>query len=668
VDGGGNAARFNDPKAAIEGAAPESAVLILSDGYPTEPTRITPEIYHEAAQKKLRLYVEYPAAVPGVELGERQKALWERLVINDPEFGNKLPVMSIASAHACSYIPVETSSSLIAIGRVAGFDRALFGLPGNAVPALFREPKSGWLIATTGLSHFRKGRFAPSADWTSIWNGIFAVLNPDHKSINLKWEPVVSPSYSQNEPLPVDAQVKAIRRLANWYSASDMLPDRDGEEAARTLITDTSGTAPLGAISTGGEGKFGILEGYESLIQPDGKQNILAPLRADCISESAMALAFASLVTSETTPLSISTNLMTYLYDTAEFTKGDRGITTSPAYGLIAWGIGAFAWEKANYGDDNARTILATIATASIANNHHWNDKILRAILANFRTTGKAGFRGDRIDMPELMANGWRHYFNAEPRSYSPHFESYLWACYIWAYHQTGYRPLLEKARNGIAETMQAFPDRWRRNDMMERGRMLLPLAWLIRVEDTPETRGWLNLIADDILNDQHESGALPERENGGTGHYQVPHSNEEYGTSETPLIQKTGDKATDQLYTAGFALIGLHEAATATNDPKLKAAEEKLAEYLVRIQTRSNEPWLDGVWFRAFDYGRWDYWASSADAGWGAWVIETGWGQAWIAATLALREQRTSLWDMANQIELKPISKRIIEELELPD
>ena len=102
-----------------------------------------------------------------------------------------------------------------------------------------------------------------------------------------------------------------------------------------------------------------------------------------------------------------------------------------------------------------------------------------------------------------------------------------------------------------------------------------------------------------------------------------------------------------DQLYTTGFALLGLHEAVGATGDQRLRAAEDKLAEYLCRIQTRSTQfPHLSGTWFRAFDDRRWEAWASSADVGWGAWSLESGWGQAWTAATLGLREQGTTLWD----------------------
>src|SRR6185436_8675596 len=89
--------------------------------------------------------------------------------------------------------------------------------------------------------------------------------------------------------------------------------------------------------------------------------------------------------------------------------------------------------------------------------------------------------------------------------------------------------------------------------------------------------------------------------------------------------------------------------------DAKLKSAEDKLADFLCRIQIRSDAiPYLDGGWFRAFDYNRWDYWSSSADAGWGAWSVEAGWAQAWTAATLALRQRHTSFWDFTATSKVK--------------
>ena len=205
--------------------------------------------------------------------------------------------------------------------------------------------------------------------------------------------------------------------------------------------------------------------------------------------------------------------------------------------------------------------------------------------------------------------------------------------------------------------TMEAYPDKWEWTNgiQQERAKMLLPLSWLLRIEDTPEHRGWLRIIANDLLQDQDITGAIPEKlGEQGMGGFPPPESNEAYGTSETPLIQSNNDKVSDLLYTTGFAFLGLHEAAAVTGDRFYSDAEDKLAEFLCRIQIRSEKhPELDGGWFRAFDFNRWEYWASNADAGWGAWCIESGWSQSWITSVLALRQMKTSLWEITSDCEM---------------
>jgi hypothetical protein len=199
--------------------------------------------------------------------------------------------------------------------------------------------------------------------------------------------------------------------------------------------------------------------------------------------------------------------------------------------------------------------------------------------------------------------------------------------------------------------TVAAYPNQWHWTNglQQERARMLLPLAWLIRVEDKPEHRQWLKQIAKEMLALQDDCGAIREEIGlGPEGKYGPPKSNDRYGTNEAPLIQKNGDPACDLLYTSNFAFLGLHEAAAATGDLFYLQAEDKLADMLCRIQIRSSvHPELDGAWFRAFDFNRWDYWASNSDWGWGVWSIETGWTQTWITSVLAMRHLRTSLWDL---------------------
>jgi hypothetical protein len=193
----------------------------------------------------------------------------------------------------------------------------------------------------------------------------------------------------------------------------------------------------------------------------------------------------------------------------------------------------------------------------------------------------------------------------------------------------------------------------------------LLPLAWLVRVQDTPEHRNWLFTVARDLIALQDKSGGIRETIGGG-GHGTL--SNAEYGTCETSLIQTDGDPVADMLYTCNFALIGLHEAAAATGEPLYAEAEEKLAKFLCRIQIRSEaHPELDGAWYRAFHFRNWEYWASNADWEWGPWCTEVGWTQPWIASTLALRHQKTSLWALARQAPISKDFDRIRRQM-LPD
>jgi hypothetical protein len=180
--------------------------------------------------------------------------------------------------------------------------------------------------------------------------------------------------------------------------------------------------------------------------------------------------------------------------------------------------------------------------------------------------------------------------------------------------------------------------------------RMLIPLAFLVRIEDTTAHRGWLAHLSEALLAQMQPCGAIRELlgplEN---GRYGPPQSNEAYGTAEAPLIQENGDPACDLLYTANYAFLGLHEAAAVSDTPALREAVDRLAQFLCRIQARSKaHPHLDGAWMRGFDYRRWEYWGSSADAGWGAWSVESGWTNTWIAAVLAMRQRDCSLFDLA--------------------
>ena len=660
--------RCTSANEALERATPGSAILLLADDYPAGTTKIPDDLFERAKTKRVRLYVEYPGSVPGVELGEPETTKWERAVVAGNRFGPTLRPMRILAIHDCHYLPATAKNPLLVVAKVAGFDNAVYGLPEDARPLLFEHPDGGALIAVTKLSHFITGRYAPCEAWRTIWHTILKDLTGMDDIPALSWTPSVRPAYRAAEKMPDNAEENALRDGSEWFVDSRLLvhpsderkiaehieraSDKTASYAAGWMDADSRILPP--ASDPVGDGSHGILEGYSSRILCGGSQLQRIIRRSDCIAEAAMGLAFGGGVRDgreRDAYREYSANLMDYLYFQSIAQQGVRADRKHPAFGLVAWGITNWSWEKAFYGDDNARVLLASMASAGVLGEGRWDEAILKCLLGNLRTTGPYGFRPDRVDLPEMERNGWEHYFRQPVISYAPHYQCYLWACYLWAYRQTGFELFLERAECAIRLTVDAYPDDWRWTNgiQQERARMLLPLAWLIRVDDTPEHREWLRRIAEDLLEYQDDTGAIAEAiGDASMGSLRPPISNEEYGTGETPLLQENGDPVCDMLYTSNFAFLGLHEAAAATGDAYYRGAENRLAEFLCRIQIHSvSQPELHGGWFRAFDFDRWEYWASNGDAGWGAWSIESGWTQGWIVAVFGMRHAGNSLWDL---------------------
>lgn len=664
--------RFDDPAEAVEKATADSPALILADSYPDNPTRINGIVLDKAYKKNLRLYIEYPASAPGLEAGQPRRASWERAVVVDDAFGVDLPKLSILAVHGCWFVPVKFNNPMLAIARVAGFDKAVYGLPKESQPALFEVKDRNLLVATTKLSNFVTGRYAPAAAWKIIWKTILARLAPGIE-FSLEWTPTVHPMYGPDDKLPASAENKACRMGARWFFESRLMPTR---EHYQDILSIHAGEKEVTAVSRSddriGDGSYGILEGFSSLIRHDGSQEQQRPLRTDCQGETAMALSVDWYVNCEPGSRDTARNLLDYTYFTSGMHSGPvRGNPEHPAFGLIAWMIGNRIWERAFYGDDNARVMLGTMVASACLGTDRYDEPLLRALLANLRTTGPLGFRGNRIDIPDIEANGWKHYHEAPTINPAPHFESYLWACNLWAYRQTGHKPFIENTKKAIRKTMELYPDgwRWANGIAQERARMILCLSWLVRLEDTQEHRDWLQKVAYDLLINQEPCGAIREQLGAGASWAGAPGSNESYGTEEAPLIQENGDPVADMLYTSNFAFLGLHEAVAATGDPKLRNAEDKLAKFLCRIQVSSREyPYLHGAWFRAFDYRRWDYFGSSADIGWGPWSIETGWTQSWITAILGLRAKDTSIWGLTSGIRIDKHFGKVQEDMSRND
>ncbi len=677
--------RFVTPEEAVSNAPEGSAVMILADGYPGETTLTDSLLFKKAAEKKLRLYIEYPSFLPGRSTVTPRGTQWERAVISSDAFAPEISKLRILAVHDCHFLPVESENPDIVIARVAGFDNAVYGLPEKTYPLLFEEPQpdgqGGILIATTKFSQFLTARYAPADCWQAIWGHVLEWLLPGRKLPVLNWTAPVRPVFTKDEQLPDDYEKQALKNGIDWFFNSGLIlpPSMLDQYNKPSNPPDPSIADPdlsqdwpyghriakLPEDVPAGDGTLGILEGYDSKICYDGSQAVRWWRRGDCNAEVAGAMGLAGILSGNQKYLQTSSNIGDWLFFKSMISLGDRADPAHPAYGLSGWndspeycGPGTMDGFAVYYGDDNARVILGMMMAAVAQKTTRYDKRIMNIILGNLRVSGIHGFQPNRINQDRLEERGWQSYFTDKNTSYSPHYQAMIWACYLWAYEQTGFDLFLERAKKAIGMTMEAYPDKWEWTNgiQQERAKMLLPLAWLVKIEDTSVHRRWLKTIATDLLAKQDKCGAIPEEiGEAGKGGFPPPVSNEAYGTSETPLIQSNKDKASDLLYTLDFAFIGLHEAAAATGEKFYSEAENKLAEFLCRVQIRSeNHPELDGGWFRAFDFNRWEYWASNGDAGWGAWSIETGWTQSWITATLALRQMGKSLWEITHDSKIE--------------
>jgi hypothetical protein len=642
-----------------------SGVLILADGYPQTTTDFPNDFWELAQEKQLRLYIEYPTAVPGVELGRPVfsktgpfGSIVERIVVTSHVFGPELERMSILSSWNCHYLPVTIENPHMVLAHVAGYDKAVLGLPEQVHPLFFEAVEGRILVSTTKLSNMITARPGPQAAWRRVWQMILGWLEPN-VSWRLEWEPLVRSAYGPDEILPAQAETELMKWAGRWIVDSRLLVHPSDERHLKSLYE-----APLALPDDWqvGNGSRGILESYSpKQIFLDGRQPVGGTIRTDSVCQSAMVAAFCGQLLENKTYTDIATNLLDFTFFHSELFANPSPQADDPLDGLLRWCTQPNA-SSLFFSDDNARSILGALAAGAALNTDRWEEAILTAILADLRTTGRKGFRPNKcLERDDVLRYGWRYYWEYDGIDLYAHFHATIWSVFLWLYDKTGFLPLLERARCGLTEMMTRDHGQWKaeggRLDS-EYAHLLLPLAWLVRVDDCEQHRAWLDRVARFLIDHQDPCGAI----------YQVVANqesteirpeqrriivhplgkNEEYGQEEVPIVYQTGDPGTDLLYTLNFAFLGMHEAARATGNSNYARSAERMADFLIRVQTRSEaRPELSGTWYRGFDFKRWDYWGSDGDWGYGVLTTQTGWTHSLITATFALRQWDTSLWDL---------------------
>lgn len=642
--------RVMDIDEALRKGKKGDVLIFTADNYPKQKLVLDDKFYQIIKSKKLKAYIEFPSYISGVEMQDSILNMQlERGVVSSDAFGDQLKRLTILGINDSYLVQAKVDDPLLVLAKVAGLNKAEYGIDDVVkYPLLFE--KDGMLIATSKLTNFATGRYGPNEAWKNVWEYIIQDLSGKKDFSFNSWLSYVNPMYGKTEELPQNAQKEAVRRGVDWFENARFYIHSSWEKMYKDY--QGNGETPFGPSVNqslpNGDGKLGLLEGHASKIYYDGKQQYRYWSRADVQGEAGFALAAAGNYLGTDKYNGKAKNIIDYVFYNSNLRADERNDKKSPSYGLIGWSV---THPYIYYGDDNARALLGMIGASAFLKTDEWDEKIVEAILANFRTTGKYGFRGERQEDKDLQEKGWKHFWEREIEHYAPHFESWTWATYLWLYDKTGYKPLLDKTKNGIKMMMAAYPDKWvwTNGIQQERARMILVLSWLVRIEDTAEHREWLDKMVGTILDNQDSSGAILEWLGAGDkGRFGKTTSNAEYGLHEAPLIFTNGDPIADMLYTTNFAYFGLNEAVHATGNPRYKKALDKMSEFLIRIQVKSDKyKDLDGAWFRGFEFDKWEYWASNADAGWGAWGTLSGWTQSWIVATEVLTGENKSFWDL---------------------
>ena len=450
--------RCKTPLESVQKVCKGGGVLLLADSYPDKTQAIPDEVFNLAAKKHVRLYIEYPTALPGINVGKPQVADLMRGVITSKVFGSKLDSMSIVIINDCHFVPVLASSPYITLAKVAGFNKAVYGLPKDTWPVLFELGDGNILVSASKLSQFLTARYAPVDAWDAIWRMILGWVQPDLKINKLEWTPTIYPSYAQTELLPPDVERKAIRRGLEWVFRAHMLihsswKDRDWDVESQTDRFNPESVPVKNATQRfslpTGDGSEGILEGYESRIHYDGRQSLKWFLRSDCSGEQAASFVLGGKLLNEPKWIEIGKNL----HDFSLF-KFDASAPWNdlkhPAFGLIGFRCPPSMNKPVDqtesfFGAIDSRICMLALTSAGLLNEDRWNDRVLQVMLANFRTTGQNGLREDALSRKDLEKNGWQFYYNKSNLTLAPYPAAQLLAMNLAVYKTTGYRPLLDR-------------------------------------------------------------------------------------------------------------------------------------------------------------------------------------------------------------------------------
>ena len=137
--------------------------------------------------------------------------------------------------------------------------------------------------------------------------------------------------------------------------------------------------------------------------------------------------------------------------------------------------------------------------------------------------------------------------------------------------------------------------------------------------------------VVNDLQVHKHPSGGYREWDTG----YTAACSRE--STGECSLLTQNGDPVADLLYSVNWLPMGFAYAYHVTGDEWFKTLWREVVCFFLSCQSHSENPLLNGCWFRGFDMERWDPYGCPHDVGWAVNAAETGWTNAQILLGMML-------------------------------
>jgi hypothetical protein len=458
----------SDAMGGVDMLSENGALFLLANDYPRSGTALTEELLAQAREKHVKIYVEYPESILGAQTEEPRGILYERIVITGA-LGH-LEKDAILTLNGCKYRrALGRERAIIALAKVAGYDTLEYGMPEEWETMLgYLDEREDVLVATTALTNFITARHAPKIRWRALWQGILSLMGAG--DIPFDYEESVTIVAGKEQTLAEDAADEAIRRNIQWITG---------------YMIDHSIGVPR------------VVEGFGSAMDENGNQQPRMVFRGDCTGEIAMTIGQAAKKLRDESLAALADGIIDRFFTPDVFYNDDP---RSSAYGHTNW----FENGKIFYGDDNARALLGVISARAISGETRWDDKILRVVFANLRTSDKFGVRVPRIDIDNFKDKTWLDFYNGTVDYISPHYQASLYALFLWAYQLTGIQELLDKSVSAIEKTMALFPHklRWQNGLTGEITRMLLPLSILVRIDPSEKHVKWLRDAVDAASND----------------------------------------------------------------------------------------------------------------------------------------------------------------------